>query len=1244
MFRIILFILLLIVLKSSAQENGTPLITNYSPELFNTEPQIWAVTQDKRGLMYFGASDCILEFDGTTWRKIFTPKKQVVRSLDIDEKGRIYVGSNNNFGYLEPDSIGSLTYVSISDCLDSSLRKFEDVWKTIVTDDYVYFGCSNFIYRYIPTNRKPKPEDIEVFKAETSFFLLFKNKDDVFTYQRTKGLFKLSKEKLEFVEEGDKIRTWFMLPYPGNKIIIGSMPDGLFVYNPNAEKKEEILSKKYFNPNAIKILEAFLEENQLYHAVALNDGRYALATIRSGIVIIDKSGNILQHIYKGNGLQSQTVHYLFQDRQGGLWAALTYGISRIETHYPVSLWNEKTGLVGSIYNVIRYENRIYASSNLGLQYLENGLFYPVEELAGKNAIQVFDLKNFKINNKNIFLATATNGIWQVSGKNAKNISQHVSFGLYQSPFDSTKIYVPDGNDIYMLEYIKGKWYESKSLISLLGTPSNLIQITNNELWCMVDNNPVLINIKTINNEIKFEPYFFTEKKNPEIKELTFNGISVVENALHFMTNKGVYLFQPKSEKFLKTNKIFGVNISKFNYDFVDAKTIGNSQVLFVKRNNRLQLIQFIKENGKTIVDSSVFNRLRDIESYYSDGDSLLWFVSSKNLYKFNWKNNFVLSNNNNSLIRNVLLENDSIIFNGAFQCKIDGFNNVGLEQLPIQKPILKYIYNDIIFNFSAPEFDNESYNEYSFLLEGDHKQNNWSTYSHETKKEYTNLSEGDYIFRVKSRNIFGHESKISSYSFTILPPWYRTIWAYIFYIILFISFVWLLLKLNSKRHEIAKKKLEQIVRERTVEVMEQNEEILQQKEELLIQTEMLESINLELEKLSLVARETDNAILIADAKGNIEWVNQGFTRLYGYTLEEFKKERGSNFINVSSNSNIKEFYEKLLINKKSIIYETPFETKQSTIIWSQTTLTPIFNGDDEIIRIIAIDSDITKMKLAENEINKQNEEIESQRNYAVLQRDEIIKQKKELTDSIRYALQIQESMLPSENLIKSLVLDYFILYMPRNIVSGDFYWINEIENKIIVSVGDCTGHGVPGAFMSLLGITYLKEIVVNEYITHPAVILRKLRKEVIKTLKQRGKESELKDGMDISLCVFDKETKILEFSGANNSAILINESGMTELKADRMPIGIYETMDKFNLQKIQLKENDILYLYSDGYKDQFGGKSGKKFLAKRFRKLIHEISSKPFAEQKILLEETVSNWKGSYEQVDDITVLVLKFF
>ena len=320
-------------------------------------------------------------------------------------------------------------------------------------------------------------------------------------------------------------------------------------------------------------------------------------------------------------------------------------------------------------------------------------------------------------------------------------------------------------------------------------------------------------------------------------------------------------------------------------------------------------------------------------------------------------------------------------------------------------------------------------------------------------------------------------------------------------------------------------------------------------------------------------------------------------------------------------------------------------------IWAQTTLTPIYNEAGELVKIVAIDSDISKLKFAEEEIRQQKEEIksqrdeiESQRNLAISQRDEMSKQKKELTDSIRYALQIQKSMLPSDSLLKTLIKDHFVFYKPRDIVSGDFYWVNEVEEKVIVTVGDCTGHGVPGAFMSLLGITFLKEIIVKEYITHPAVILNKLRKEVIKSMKQHGEGTELKDGMDISLCVYDKKTRMLEFAGANNSALIVRNNEFIELKPDRMPIGIYESMHKFTMKEFKLLDNDIVYLYTDGFQDQFGGNKEKKFLSKKFKTLIIEASQLPMHKQESFFSEKFQEWKGQYEQVDDITVFGIKFF
>lgn len=1237
--------LLFACLIGRAQETGVPLIMNYSPEEFGAEPQVWAVTQDNRGIMYFGASDGVLEYDGSTWKKIYTPKKQTVRSLDVDASGTIYVGAVNDFGYLKPDSSGLMVYVSLSAGLDTSCNNFEDVWKTFVGKDGVYFSANSFLFRYDP--KEKKSEKITVYRTESGFFLLFRHKNEIYTIQRGRGLYKVGKDSLELAQWGEKVRTWFMEPY-GEKILVGT--GGLFVYDPDATKEEDVLTKKYFDEKAIAETDAFLAENQLYHAIALRDGRYALATIRSGIIIIDETGRIVQHVYKDNGLQSQTVHFLFQDGRGGLWAALTYGISRLEIQNPISTWDERSGLVGSIYNVIRYKGQIYASSNLGLHYFENNYFYPVPEIAGKNAIQVFDLKTYKIGGQLKFLATATDGIWDVEGRNAANISRLVSFGLYQSPFDSNMIFVPDGNNLYQLRYASGKWTESTSLAEFSDSPGSLFQTSSNEVWCIVGEKPVLLKISDNNGSVKVTPEFFDEKKHNEIKDIEFNLITKPDNDLLFMTNKGVFIYDAKAGKFILKKDLFGGVLSAINYDYSDIFKIKDCYVAVVKKNNRQHLIFLEKKGGNWQVDSSSHRRLRDIETYYNDGDSLLWFVSSKTLYKYVPGLPVSKEQQRYSLIRNVSLRNDSVIFGGVFVSDSNGVLRTIPEQDPWQVPVIPYELNDMVFYFSVPEFDNENYNEYSYFLEGDRRQREWSPWSSENKKEFTNLREGEYTFKVKARNIYGIETGESSYSFEILSPWYRTLWAWIVYIILGLALLWLIIKLYVRRLEQAKIRLEQIVKERTAEIMEQKEEILQQKEEITVQAEQLEATNKELEKLSLVARETDNAVLITDAECNIEWINQGFTRLYGYTLHELISVKGKNILVNSSNKNIKAQVDELIRTKKSCQYESLIESKSGKKIWSHTTLTPIFDDDGGFIKIVAIDSDISIIKQAEEEIMQQKEEIrsqrdeiESQRNMALSQRDEMVKQKKEITDSIRYALQIQNSMLPPKSVFNELVAGHFVFYKPRDIVSGDFYWIAKVEEKVVVSVADCTGHGVPGAFMSLLGMTFLKEIVVKEYITHPGVVLNRLRKEVIRSFNIQGTGFEMKDGMDISLCTFDITTKQLEFSGAYNSAIIMRKKEMIELKADRMPIGRYETMQRFSIQTLDIQEGDILYLYSDGYRDQFGGEKGRKLMSGKFRELIKEISSLPFDEQYKKVDDTFMDWKVHHEQVDDITIVGVKF-
>jgi len=178
--------------------------------------------------------------------------------------------------------------------------------------------------------------------------------------------------------------------------------------------------------------------------------------------------------------------------------------------------------------------------------------------------------------------------------------------------------------------------------------------------------------------------------------------------------------------------------------------------------------------------------------------------------------------------------------------------------------------------------------------------------------------------------------------------------------------------------------------------------------------------------------------------------------------------------------------------------------------------------------------------------------------------------------------------------------------------------------------------------MSMLGIAFLKEIVVKEYMTHTAIILNRLRKEIIKSLQQQGKENDTKDGMDIVVCSIDQKTNLLQFSGANNSIIISRNAVLHELKGDKMPIGIYEKMDKFVAKDFQLEKNDIIYMQSDGFADQFGGPKGKKYKMKYFREKIIEISNQPLSEQKNIIEKDFNDWKGKYSQIDDVLVVAVK--
>jgi serine phosphatase RsbU (regulator of sigma subunit)/tetratricopeptide (TPR) repeat protein len=255
----------------------------------------------------------------------------------------------------------------------------------------------------------------------------------------------------------------------------------------------------------------------------------------------------------------------------------------------------------------------------------------------------------------------------------------------------------------------------------------------------------------------------------------------------------------------------------------------------------------------------------------------------------------------------------------------------------------------------------------------------------------------------------------------------------------------------------------------------------------------------------------------------------------------------------------------------------------------------------------------------------------------------ITSQKQAITDSIHYARRIQYAILPPPEIIDNLLPQNVIVFRPRDIVSGDFYWLSKSHGRIICIAADCTGHGVPGALMSMLGIAFLNEIVSRNPKIKAGEILGELRKYIVKYLHQNQNIGESKDGMDASLLVFDEEMKSVEYAGANNPLIIVRDGILTEYKPDKMPIGIHQNFNQpFTNHEIDLVKGDMLYIFSDGYVDQFGGPDGKKFMIRNLKKLLLEIHSDDMKTQKHSIEGILNTWMGDLDQVDDILLMGIR--
>lgn len=438
------------------------------------------------------------------------------------------------------------------------------------------------------------------------------------------------------------------------------------------------------------------------------------------------------------------------------------------------------------------------------------------------------------------------------------------------------------------------------------------------------------------------------------------------------------------------------------------------------------------------------------------------------------------------------------------------------------------------------------------------------------------------------------------------------------------------------------KNLEQIVEKRTLEVENQKLSILEINEELTLQNEEIQAINenLEEQKMRLIDSEEKfrslvellpEAIFEMDLHGKLIYANDEFHRKLGYEQIDIKKGLSCNeivfFNHKGTNQSFIEHINSQFSDHnvlKELEYQILRKDKSSFPVL--LSLSSVSNSDRIAYRCVFIDI---------------SQRVENEKKIETALKD-IHKKNKDITDSIEYALHIQNAVLPSGDFIASLFDDFFIINKPHSIVSGDFYYFSKKEEKIVFAISDCTGHGVPGGFMTMLGITQLNEIYNRDEFCAPDKALGMMRKQVIESLNQNITEYGSKDGMDMLLAIFDPQTLKFEFASANQSLYIIRKGELIIYRGDKMPVGIYRRMEPFTNYEIQLQKGDILYLFTDGIVDLFGGENDRRLYSKGLQELLMNVYTEKLTRQSKMIEAFLLNWQGQNKQTDDMLMIGIR--
>ncbi len=778
--------LALLLLTSQAQtppllppkaEVGMPLLRHYPPQEYSGAPSVWSIVQDRRGVLFFGLENAVLEYDGVTWRKIRVPG--FGRSLALDAAGKIWVGTDTNFGWLEPDAHGTLQYVSLVEKIPMEHRRFNEVWQVLPTAQGIFFRSFARLFRW-------DGQRMQVWATKTSFETLAAVRGRIYTSQTGIGLQEVVGDALRDLPGGGawkEARRLFLHPYDEQRILISARGETLRLYDG---------AQALPFPTAV---DEYLKKSEVYTSIPLPDGGFCLTTLKGGVVILERDGRLRRIIDKDAGLPVQTVRTAYSDREGALWLGLGIGIARVDIHSPISLFARV-----DIYDVVRHGGALYAASGAtgtALYHLETNPLTGLSALQplSSSAAQAFALLPFQDPARKAptqLLAAANLGVMKIEGRTVtpalprEEGQAQMARVLLQSRTTPKRVFAGRQTSVSSLRWENGRWID-EGRVPTNSDVSTLVEEADGTLWASDPTGGVLRVTVPATGMRNAQVERFTEKdglgQGSHRVFLADGQVFVIPSP-----TKDLLRWEPAPRRFVTDNRfLLPVNDPEAaaRLWLLPNGDIWSQNGGFAERRQGIFRRQ---PDGIYQLDEEPFRGLSRFSSrnVMAEPDGTLWIVGNDGLIRFDQRIKPAAPLPFATLVRRVSAGKGTVLFGG--------FTPDGAA--PLRLP---YANNSLRFAFAAPTYGDEAGVTYRYTLEGADR--DWSGWDKQTEANYSSLGPGAYRLRVQARTSAGRVGEEGVYSFTILPPWYRSWWAYSVYALLLAGLIYAATRLLRRRVE-----------------------------------------------------------------------------------------------------------------------------------------------------------------------------------------------------------------------------------------------------------------------------------------------------------------------------------------------------------------------------------------------------------------------------------------------------------